>query len=206
MADTLRHRRLENHSNWIFREIYSEIVANETSAVYWLHTATAYSECAAVFDHLKYLFVTCGYWVIAVEENEQKKPHKWWTSHERVSLILCESGFFVSCDCKKRRPEPQRMEQLNCGSWGFHMRWKCHTFSLIFQTEALEYRISEEQPRNNKKAFVFLSVRLLDNAHSSLAWLIGRAHNEVRERADGSATHIFWMPRHQIFMCNEDCT
>lgn len=102
-------------------------------------------------------------------EREEKKVHK------RVSLIWKWFYPFLSL-----RFKPQRMEQLKCGPWGFHMRTP-HIF-INFPSESIRVAplrrggfsletIKECRPNN-----IFPSPnRPFDNKRSRLTWLIGWA-------------------------------
>lgn len=127
----------------------------------------------------------------------EKKVHK-RTSHVNDSLVWYESGFYAVNGTadekgkKKRQPEPQRMEQLNCGWWGFRMRWKRYTFSLIFQMKALEVASAAELAFETiKRTFsegdnIFFSPRsaLPTTNVSPLTWLIGWAYNKVEAECE----------------------
>lgn len=144
--------------DWSMKAIWSCIVFASKSpcSVECWGESTAHARLSSVrsfcalFDCLKYLFA------LAVIESlaavAQKQFINGWKG--RASALMLMWFFFHSrqpfqpsraflTEVKGRKKNDQKPQkngkQLNCGPWGFHMRWKRHTFSLIFQMKALEW-------------------------------------------------------------------
>lgn len=121
----------------------------------------------ACFECFRWLQTACSVWSPQIFIRHLRLFSHWREREEKKSINgelrtdeSASNEVVFPFDClKKIRPEPRRMEQLDCGSWGFHMRWKCHTFSLIFQVKALVLRYSLETIKGTSGKNIFpLSV------------------------------------------------